>query len=133
MRDLENQMRELLRERSGDVGVDPRIPAPVIRRSRRRRALTVVAGALATAAIVLAVGEGIRSLAIDEPTALGRPPSTKQGIPDTFVGSTRNDGVVLVSSETGEILSTIAGPGVVGRRVGGADLFTEEIALAPDR
>jgi len=133
MRDLEDQMKELLRERSGDIGLDPRIPAPVVRRSRRRRALTVVAGALAMVAFVVAVGEGISSIATDDRTTAGRPPSAEQGIPGTFVGFTRDDRVVLASSQTGEILSTIAGPAEVGRRVQGADLFTEELALTPDR
>src|SRR5262245_38138161 len=128
MRDLENQMRELLRERSGDIGVDPRIPAPVIRRSRRRRALTVVAGALATAAIVVGGGEGIRAVAIDGPPGPGRPPAAEEGVPGTVGGSTREGGFGLGRRGAGGILAAVAGPGVGGRRGGGADLFTEEIA-----
>ena len=45
MPDIENEVRELLRERSEDIGFDPRIPSPVVRRSRRRRTTLIgVAG-----------------------------------------------------------------------------------------
>lgn len=51
-------------------------------------------------------------------------------VPSRFVGSTE-DAVVLVSARNGEILSTIAGPEVVGRRADGADFLTSEVAADP--
>jgi hypothetical protein len=54
------------------------------------------------------------------------------GVPRTFVGFTADQAVVLVSTQTGEIVSTIAGPDVVGPDTGGADFMTGEVAVAPD-
>ncbi len=256
MLDVENEMRELLQERAGDIGFDPRIPARVIRRSRRRRALTAGAAGLGAATLALVVVVGLRALSASDggtpatesaapsPTGVaetwrgiweyttredeeaaqaqvdeGHMPwqtgaeafleayATRQDglgwnrvffdesldisdpdesgpltihlgdcprvedracpheadvtierllrrdrtgiwsvtasvgtagstpaaeVPRTFVGVV-DDAVVVASTERGEILSTIAGPELVGQRVHGADFYTTTIALTPDR
>lgn len=253
MHDMENEVRVLLQERSGDIGLDPRIPTRVVRRSRLRRAATAGAAGLAAAALALVVVVGLRALSvsdgnapavespsptvvaegwrgiweyttreaaeaaqaqvdeghmpwqtdaeafleayatrsdgldwdeaffdetldISEPdrsgpltihlgdcpevmdracpheadvtierllrrdrtgiwfvTALRKVANPIQAeVPSTFVGFA-DDAVVVASTETGEVLSTIAGPQVVGSRVLGADFFTMTLALAPDR
>ncbi len=255
MHDVEDEVRELLQERAGDVGFDPQLPPRVTRGSRRRRALTVAAAGLGAAALVLVAVVGLRAFSVFDsgtpatspeptPTAgvetwlgiweyttreaaeaaqaqvdaghmpwqtdarafleayatrsdglgwervyfdesldspdtggsgpltihlgdcpavrdrtcphqadvtierllrrdrtgiwsvtalLESPQATPAGeVPPTFVG-VADGAVVVASTETGQILSTIAGPDVVGDRVGGADFFTTTVALSPDR
>jgi hypothetical protein len=72
---METEIRELLRERAEDVRSDPRIPPTVLRRARRRRAVTAVAAAGLTAGIVAAMVVGTR-LALD-----GGSPEPRRGIP----------------------------------------------------
>src|SRR6266542_134898 len=206
MHDVEDEVRELLQERAGDVGFDPQLPPRVTRGSRRRRALTVAAAGLGAAALVLVAVVGLRAFSVFDsgtpatspeptPTAgvetwlgiweyttreaaeaaqaqvdaghmpwqtdaraflaadvtierllrrdrtgiwsvtalLESPQATPAGeVPPTFVG-VADGAVVVASTETGQILSTIAGRDVVGDRVGGADFFTTTVALSPDR
>lgn len=62
MSDVEPDLRTLLREKAEEVRPDARIPGPVLRRSRRRRAVTgVLAGAL-TVGSVAGVFVGARLL-----------------------------------------------------------------------
>lgn len=63
MRDVENEVRELLRERADDLRADPRIPERVVRRSRRRRGLVAGAAGLGAAAVVVVAVLAVRALA----------------------------------------------------------------------
>lgn len=114
MPDAQDEMRELLRQRAGDIGLDPRIPARVVRRSRRRRALTVGAAVLGAAAFALVVVAGLRSLSIpDGKTPAPQPPPVREEMPTSFVGLMRGE-LVLASTATGEVQRVIADRSVVG-------------------
>lgn len=138
MHDTENEVRELLRERSGDVGVDPRIPRRVVRRSHRRRALTAGSSVVGLAAAVLLATVGLRGLArsTDDPTVPAREPSPSPSgeapavrPPATFVGSS-SGAIVLVSAETGEIVRTIADAAQLG--MPGPGFEPDGLAVSPD-
>src|SRR5262245_61024119 len=135
MHDVENELRQVLRERSGDVGpFDPRMPGRVVRRSRVRRAVTAGAAGIGAAAVLVGLVVGVRAISLPDgrgPANESPSPTRVVSAPSTFVGFT-DDAVVLVDSKTGDVVSTIAGRDVVGPRSRGADFFTPSLALAPD-
>jgi hypothetical protein len=65
--DVEPDLRTLLREKAEEVRPDVRIPAPVLRRSRRRRVVTGVASGAVTVGIVAALFVGARFLVQETP------------------------------------------------------------------
>lgn len=67
MSDVEPDLRTLLRERAEEVRPDVRIPAPVLRRSRRRRVVTGVATGAVTVGAVGALFVGARFLVQETP------------------------------------------------------------------
>ena len=114
MYDMENEVRELLQERSSDIGLDPRIPPRVVRRSRRRRVLTAGAAGLGAAALALVVVVGVRALPIsDGKTPVTESPAPVDEMPSSFVGVKEGE-LVVASTETGEVLRVIADRSVVG-------------------
>jgi hypothetical protein len=115
MHDVENEIREMLHERSGDIAFDPRIPARVVRRSRRRRVVTVGAAALGTAALVLGVVAGLRAFPLSDGKGdvTDRPTPAGEGMPSSFVGL-KDGELVVASTETGEVLRVIADRSVIG-------------------
>jgi hypothetical protein len=62
VRDVEPDLRTLLREKAEEARPDPRIPGPLMRRARRRRALTAVATGAVTVGAVAALFVGARFL-----------------------------------------------------------------------
>jgi hypothetical protein len=69
MRDVEERVRQVLDERSGDVGFDPQIPTRVIRRSRVWRVFAATSVALTAVASALVLFAGIRVISVqDDPT-----------------------------------------------------------------
>ncbi|MQA99206.1 MAG: hypothetical protein GEU78_02760 [Actinobacteria bacterium] len=134
MHDVENEIREMLYERSGDIAFDPRIPARVVRRSRRRRVVTAGAAALGAAALVLGVVAGLRAFPLSDGKGdvTGRPSPAGEGMPSSFVGL-KDGELVVASTETGEVLRAIA-----DRSIGTGDLEGElepagRSALSPNR
>jgi hypothetical protein len=65
--DVEPDLRTLLREKAEEVRPDVRIPAPVLRRSRRRRVVTGVATGAVTVGTVAALFVGARFLIQETP------------------------------------------------------------------
>jgi hypothetical protein len=59
---MEREIRDLLRERAEDVRAQTRIPPTVLRRARRRRAVTAVAAAGIAAGVVAAAVVGTRAV-----------------------------------------------------------------------
>lgn len=113
MRDVENEVRELLEERSADIELDPRIPARMVRRARRRRAMTAGAAGLCAAALALVVVAGLGALPISDGKTPVTPAPAEGEMPSSFVGVKEGE-LVLASTNTGEVLRVIADRSVVG-------------------
>jgi hypothetical protein len=64
---MESELKELLRERAERAGIDPAIPAQVIRRARTRRRRTVAVAGVLTVALVAGSMVGVRALLQIEP------------------------------------------------------------------
>jgi hypothetical protein len=128
---VETEIRQLLRERAGDVGLDDVMPRSTFERARRRRALTGVAAAGTVAAViigaVLGVGAITGSRAIDyidqpmEPTRVTSVPlgDTPYGLAHGFgsVWAAAGGDVTRIDPRTGKATARIeltGGP----RRVG---------------
>lgn len=135
MRDVENEIRELLHERSREIEFDPRLPAAVVRRSRRRRIVVAAAAGLGAAALGLVAIAGLRALPTQQvPTPpVESPAPDPEGMPPSFVGL-RDGELVLTSTETGEVLRIIADRSVVGTDAPDVDPDTLPVrpAVTPD-
>ena len=59
---METEIRQLLRERAGDVGLDDVMPRSTLERARRRRALTGVATAGTLAAVIIGAVFGVGAI-----------------------------------------------------------------------
>jgi hypothetical protein len=134
MHDLENEIKELLVERSHDIDLDPRIPAGVIRRSHRRRVLTASAVGLGAAALALVVVAGVRALPSEDskPRPAETPNPLHEEMPSSFVG-VKDGELVLASTETGEVLRVIADRSVIGTDDSEDGIDLHGLALTPDR
>jgi len=60
--DMDNDVKEMLRRRAEDVRIDPSVPAPLLRRSRRRRASSAVLGAITAMVVVAGAVVGSQAL-----------------------------------------------------------------------
>jgi hypothetical protein len=81
---VEPDIRDLLQERAGDVRIAPELPAPVLRRARRRRGVTATLAA--TTALVLVAGAvvGLRATVVGRTTPGDTtPPPTAAPSPST--------------------------------------------------
>jgi len=64
---VESELKELLRERAEQAGIDPAIPHQVIRRARSRRRRTIAVSGLVSIALVLGAVVGVRAILDFEP------------------------------------------------------------------
>jgi hypothetical protein len=119
MADVEDRLREVLNRKAGDVQPLPEPPTGMLRRARRRVALTVTGGVLAATLVaagaflsvraVVVAGNGLPAGHVPAPSGSVTPPLVGGCLPSSIAGVVSLDGAA--GSYVGSILLTNTGSG----------------------
>src|SRR2546421_9396792 len=84
---METELKEMLKNRVEDVRAEPQIPRPMLRRARRRRALTAATAGLTVAIVVAGAVVGVRAAFHEQPKRVPiQPGPSPSGTAEHFPG-----------------------------------------------